>query len=143
MNYIWFRYLAQTAPWLTLVLLIVMFVFLQDVMAPLPAVGFELPAPGVADSAQPGLVALLLPGDIEGAQTEGTLVFFDDARYVLSDSAGVEEFAGRLEDRAMEMNCDTLTLLADRRVPTGDVMQVMAIARSRRLAHVQLAEKRD
>lgn len=143
MNYIWFRYLSQTAPWLTLVLLIVMFVFLQDVMAPLPAVGFELPAPGVADSAQPGLVALLLPGDIEGAQTEGTLVFFDDARYVLSDSAGVEEFAGRLEDRAMEMNCDTLTLLADRRVPTGDVMQVMAIARSRRLAHVQLAEKRD
>jgi len=143
MNYVWFRYLAQTAPWLTLVLLIVMFVFLQDVMAPLPAVGFELPAPGVADSAQPGLVALLLPGDIEGAQTEGTLVFFDDARYVLSDSAGVEEFAGRLEDRAMEMNCDTLTLLADRRVPAGDLMQVMAIARSRRLAHVQLAEKRD
>ena len=143
MNYVWFRYLAQTAPWLTLVLLIVMFVFLQDVMAPLPAVGFELPAPGSADSAQPGLVALLLPGDIEGAQTEGTLVFFDDARYVLSDSAGVEEFAGRLEDRAMEMNCDTLTLLADRRVPAGDLMQVMAIARSRRLAHVQLAEKRD
>lgn len=143
MNYAWFRYLAQTAPWLTLVLLIVMFVFLQNGMAPLPAVGFELPAPGVADSAQPGLVALLLPGDIEGAQTEGTLVFFDDARYVLSDSAGVEEFAGRLEDRAMEMNCDTLTLLADRRVPAGDLMQVMAIARSRRLAHVQLAEKRD
>lgn len=143
MNYGWFRYLAQTAPWLTLVLLIVMFVFLQDGMAPLPAVGFELPAPGVADSAQPGLVALLLPGDIEGAQTEGTLVFFDDARYVLSDSAGVEEFAGRLEDRAMEMNCDTLTLLADRRVPAGDLMQVMAIARSRRLAHVQLAEKKD
>ena len=143
MNPAWFRFLSQTAPWLTLVLLIVMFIFLQSVLAPAPAVTFELPDPGAADSAQPGLVALLLPGDVEGGQTEGTLVFFDDARYVLSDPAGAEEFSERLGERAVEMKCVTLTLLADRRVPTGDVMQVMAIARSRRLSNVQLAEKRD
>lgn len=139
----WLRYLSQTAPWLTLVLLIIMFAFLHQALAPVPSVGFALPASGAADSAQPGLVALLLPGDAEGAQTEGTLVFFDDARYVLSDPAGAEEFAGRLGERATETKCGTLTLLADRRVPVGDVMQVMAIARSRRLVHVQLAEKRD
>ena len=143
MNPAWLRFLSQTAPWLTLVLLVVMFIFLQSVLAPAPAVAFELPDPGAADSAQPGLVALLLPGDVEGGQTEGTLVFFDDARYVLSDPAGVEEFSGRLGERAAETKCSTLTLLTDRRVPTGDVMQVMAIARSRRLSNVQLAEKRD
>ena len=143
MNPAWLRFLSQTAPWLTLVLLVVMFIFLQSVLAPAPAVGFELPDPGAADSAQPGLVALLLPGDVEGGQTEGTLVFFDDARYVLSDPAGAEEFSGRLGERAAETKCGTLTLLTDKRVPTGDVMQVMAIARSRRLSNVQLAEKRD
>lgn len=139
----WLRYLSQTAPWLTLVLLVIMFIFLHDTLAPMPAVKFSLPDSGAADSAQPGLVALLLPGDVEGAQSEGTLVFFDDARYVLSDPAGADEFAGRLGERAVETKCATLTLLADRRVPTGDVMQVMAIAKSRRLAHVQLAEKID
>ena len=143
MNPAWLRALSQMAPWLTLVLLVVMFIFLQSVLAPAPAVAFELPDPGTADSAQPGLVALLLPGDVEGGQTEGTLVFFDDARYVLSDPAGADEFSGRLGERAAETKCSTLTLRADRRVPTGDVMQVMAIARARRLSNVQLAEKRD
>ena len=143
MNPVWLRYLSQTAPWLTLVLLIVMFIFLQGALAPAPSLAFDLPDSGSADSAQPGLVALLLPEGAEGGPAEGTLVFFDDARYVLSDPAGAEEFAGRLGDRAMETKCGTLTLLADRRVPAGDVMQVMAIARSKRLSHVQLAEKRD
>ncbi len=143
MNPAWLRSLSQMAPWLTLVLLVVMFVFLQGALAPVPTVAFDLPDSTVADSAQPGLVALLLPGDVEGGQTDGTLIFFDDARYVLSDPAGVEEFSGRLGERAVETKCGTLTLLADRRVPTGDVMQVMSIARSRQLSNVQLAEKRD
>ena len=143
MNPLWLRYLSHTAPWLTLVMLIIMFVFLQNTLLPVPAVGFSLPEHGQSDSNTPGLVALLLPGDANGAQTDGTLVFFDDARYVLSDSAEVEEFSMCLGDRAAETKCDTLTLLADRRVPTGDVMQIMAIARAKRFAHVQLAEKCD
>ena len=143
MNPAWLRYLSQIAPWLTLVLVIIMFIFLHGTLSPAPATGFSLPDPGSADSAKPGMVALLLPGDMGGGQTEGTLVFFDDARYLLSDPASVDEFAGRLSDRSVETRCDTLTLMADRRVPVGDVMQVMAVARSRRIAHVQLAEKND
>ena len=143
MNHFWFRCLAQVAPWLTFLLLVVMFYFFYGTLAPAPALSFSLPASGVADSAQPGLIALMLPGDSGGAQTEGTLVYFDDARYVLSDPVSMEEFAGQLGDRAAEMKYVTLTLLADRRVPVGDVMKVMAIAKSRRLEHVQLAERRD
>ena len=143
MNFAWFRYLVQMAPWLTLVLLIVMAQFLFSALAPIPAVSCELPDSGLADSARPGLVALLLPGDGNDAQPSGSLVFFDDARYMLSDPASMDEFAMRLEERAEETLCGTLTLLSDRRVPVGDVMRVMAIAKGRRLAHVQLAEKRD
>lgn len=143
MNPAWLRWLSQLAPWLTLIMLIVMFTFLQGALAPVPSLAFDLPAAGAADTAQTGLVALLLPGDAEGQSEEGTLVFFDDARYALSDPTGAEEFATRLGERANETNCGTLVLLADRRVSAGDVMRVMAIAKSRRLAHVQLAEKRD
>ena len=143
MNAAWFRYLAQIAPWLTLVLLIAMFAFLHDALAPVPAVSFELPDSGIADSAQAGLVALILPGDANGAQMEGSLVFFDDARYELADPSSMDEFASRLGVRADEMHSGTLTLLSDRRVPAGDVMKVMAIAKSKRLSRVQLAEKHD
>ena len=143
MNFAWFRYLVQAAPWLTLALIVALFMLLQGVLAPVPSLLFDLPEPGTADSAQPGLVALLIPGDVEGAETEGPLIYFDDARYALSDQASIDEFSNRLGDRAVETKCGVLTLMADRRVPAGDLMKVMALARSRRLLHVQLAEKRD
>ena len=143
MNFAWFRYLSQMAPWLTILLIAVLFVFLQGSLAPVPSLLFDLPEAGAADSAQPGLVALLLPGDIEGAESDGTLVYFDDARYVMSDRASLDEFSNRLGERAIETKCGVLTLLSDRRVPAGDIMKIMSLANSARLLHVQLAEKRD
>ena len=139
----WFRHLVLVAPWLTLVLLIAMFLFLQNTLAPAPAVAFELPEPGTADSAAPGLVALVMISDSSGAQNEGTLLFFDDDRYVLSNPVSMDEFATRLASRSLETRCRVLTLLCDSRVPAGDVMGIMAIARRQGLAHVQLAEKRQ
>jgi len=139
----WFRHLVQIAPWLTLVLLMIMYQFLHAALAPAPAVSFELPEAGAAESAAPGLVALVMMGDANGAQGEGTLLFFDDDRYVLSSPASMEEFAARLGTRASGTKCNVLTLLCDHRVPTGDVMRIMAIARRQGLLHVQLAEKRE
>jgi biopolymer transport protein ExbD len=143
MNFAWFRYLSQIAPWLTVILLTVLFVFLQGALAPVPSLLFDLPEAGAADSARSGLVALLIPGDIEGAEADGTLLYFDDARYVMSDTVSLDEFSSRLGERAIETKCGVLTLLADRRVSAGDVMKVMSLAKSARLLHVQLAEKRD
>ena len=143
MNFAWFRYLVQAAPWLSFALIVALFILLQGVLAPVPSLLFDLPESGVADSAQPSLVALLIPGDVEGVEAEGTLIYFDDARYALSDQASLEEFSNRLGDRAVEAKCGVLTLMSDRRVPAGDLMKVMALAKSRRLLHVQLAEKRD
>ena len=50
MNASWFRHLVQIAPWLTLALLVAMFLFLQNAMAPVPALAFELPDSGAADA---------------------------------------------------------------------------------------------
>ena len=141
MNFAWFRYLSQIAPWLTFLLIAVLFVFLQGTLSPVPSLQFDLPESGAADSAESGLVALLIPGDIEGAEEEGTLIYFDDARYVLSDPSSLDEFSSRLGNRAIETKCGVLTLLTDRRVPAGDVMKIMALAKANRLIHVQLAEK--
>ena len=53
MNASWVRHLVQIAPWLTLALLVAMFLFLQNAMAPVPALAFELPDSGAADAAAP------------------------------------------------------------------------------------------
>lgn len=143
MNFAWFRCLSQFAPWLTFLLIAVLFVFLQGTLSPSPSLLFDLPESGSADSVRPGLVALLIPGDVEGVETDGTLVYFDDARYVLSDPSSFDEFSARLGDLAIETKYGVLTLLADRRVPAGDVMKIMSAAKAARLLHVQLAEKRD
>ena len=55
----------------------------------------------------------------------------------------MDEFATSIARRAAETKSFTLTLLCDRLVPVGDVMHIMAIARSKGFAHVQIAEKRD
>lgn len=138
-----FKGLAQAAPWITVALIALMFEFLYNSLAPAPAVSFELPDSGIADSAEPGLVALLIPAEAAGGDAEGALVFFDDARYVLADSAGAEEFALRLGERSADRKSSVLTLLADRRVSAGEVMKTMAIARAAGISRVQLAEKRD
>jgi biopolymer transport protein ExbD len=143
MSFSYFRHLSQIAPWLTLLLTAVLFLFLQGTLSPVPSLLFDLPEAGAADSAKAGLVALLIPGDIEGAEDDGTLVYFDDARYVLSDQISLDEFSNRLSSRAIETKCGVLTLLTDRRVPAGDVMKIMGVAKAGRLLHVQLAEKRD
>lgn len=143
MNGAWFKGLVLMAPWLTLVLILAMFSFLYSSLAPAPAVSLDLPDTSMSDSSNPGLVALLLPGGANGTQPEGSLVFFDDARYVLSDPASGEGLARRLGERSFETRCGTLTLLCDRRVPAGDLMRVMELARQVRISHVQVAEKRD
>ncbi len=143
MNQPWFRFLVQAAPWLTLFVTLAMFWFLYDRLPLEMSVSVDLPATNAADAAKPGLVALLLPGDSEGMSDVGSTVFFDDARYVLSDATNVDDLARRLGERASETKCGVLLLLADRRVPVGDVMRVMSIAKAQRFAHVQLAEKHD
>ena len=143
MNPAWLRYLSQTAPWLTLVLVIIMFIFLHGTLSPAPATGFDLPDAGSADSAQPGMVALLLPGDMGGGQEEGTLVFFDDARFTLSDPSSASALRRSLEERVATAQHPALLLLADRRVPSGDLMNLTGLVRSAGVRHVQIAEKHD
>ena len=143
MNASWFRHLSYSAPWMTFAVVAGLFAFLYGTLSPVPSVLFDLPDSGAADSDRLGLVSLLIPSDIEGTGSDGTLVYFDDSRYVLSDPSSVDEFSARLGDKAVETGTRVLTLLADRRVPCGDLVKVMSIAKARGMAHVQIAEKRD
>ena len=136
----WTKPLFAAVPWITLTLLMVLFAFIGDRLPQVPGLVCDLPAPVGGQAEATGLAALVLPA----AGTDGeTLVFFDDARYSLSDAASVATLKDRLGTCAGAEPSGTFLLLADRRVPTGDVMRLVGIARESGLVRVQIAERRE
>ncbi|MGN0847526.1 MAG: ExbD/TolR family protein [Kiritimatiellia bacterium] len=139
----WARPLTVAAPWIALALLLVEFSLIEGRLTAAPGVVFNLPAPIGGESALPGLAAIVVPVAREGATGRETLVFFDDARYSLSDDASIDSFRGRLSVRARGEASGTLLLLADARVPSGDVMRLVGLAREAGVARVQIGERRE
>lgn len=139
----WTKPLFAAVPWITLVLLLVMFVILGDRLTAAPGVVFDLPAPVGRQSAVAGTTMLVLPSANLG-EAGGTLVFFDDARYVLGDPQSVallrEQLLARVQEDAAHAS---LLVLADRRVTSGDLLQLVGIARASGVQRVQIAERRE
>lgn len=139
----WARPLTVAAPWIALALLLVEFAFIERRLVAAPGLVLSLPAPVCGEAATPGLAAIVVPVLREGAAGRETLVFFDDARYPLSDGAAVEAFRERLAARAQADASGTLLLLADGRVASGDLMRLMGIAREAGVSKVQVGERRE
>ncbi len=139
----WTKPFFAAAPWITLVLLIVMFMLIGDRLAAAPGVVFDLPAPVGRQAVLPGHTMLAIPSSNVG-ESGGTLVFFDDARYVLGDSQSVSLLSDQLLARVQEGSSPaTLLVLADKRVFSGDLLRLAGIARAAGMTHVQIAEKRE
>ena len=136
----WAKPLFAAVPWITLTLLLALFAFIGDRLPQVPGVVCDLPAPVAGQAEATGLAALVLPAAGAG---EESLVFFDDARYSLSDEASVAVLKDRLGMRAGAEPSGTFLLLADRRVLAGDVMRLVGLAREAGLVHVQIAERRE
>ena len=97
------------------------------------------------------MTMLVLPSANVG-ETGGTLVFFDDARYVLWNRRETESSAElqryELSDRQSEQlrariqdssASGGLLMLVDRRVASGDLHKIVKIARDAGVRHVQIA----
>ena len=139
----WMRPFAASAPWLTLALLVALMALVGDRFVAAPGVTFDLPVSSVREADAAGLVALVLPLARESGGGEETFVFFDDGRFTLADPASAASFRRGLAERAAADLTGSLLLLADRRVPAGDLMNLVGLARAAGVKRVQIAEKRD
>ena len=141
----WARPFLAAAPWITVGLLVVMFAVTSGRLVSNPGVLFDLPdGDAAAQDVAPSHVALMLAVPRENAGGSETLVFFDDARYMLSDDASAKQLAARItECMAHDSSDGTLLLLCDRRVTHGEVMRFTALAGKAGVRMVQVAEKRD
>ncbi len=133
----WTRPLVSAAPWVTLLLLLLMLYMVSGTFVTERGVLFDLPdSSGLDEGESASLVALVMPMPHE------TLVFFDDARYTMGDDSSAAAFGAHLEDRVAKSNRKTLLVLADRRVATGELMKIAALARRSGVGSVLFAEKR-
>ena len=139
----WMRPFAASAPWLSLAVVLGLAALAGGHFITAPGIVFDLPASSVHDAEQSGLVALVLPLARESGGGEETFVFFDDARFTLSDPSSAAALRRSLEERAIANSTGVLQLLADRRIPAGDVMKITELARNAGVRRVQIAEKRD
>ena len=139
----WMRPFAASAPWLTLALVLALAALAGGRFAVAPGITFDLPSAAVQEADTAGLVALVLPLARESGGGEETFVFFDDARFAISDPASADSFRRSLEERIAADKSGVLQLLADRRIPSGDLMGITELARKAGARRVQIAEKRD
>ena len=139
----WAHPLTAAAPWVTLALLVATFALVEGRLAAASGVVFDLPKSAGGEAVAPGLAAGVMPVVREGVAGRETIVFFDDARYSLADETSREAFRERLGERAAADTKGTLLLLADVRVPSGDLMKLAALAREAGVVHVEIAERRE
>ena len=131
----WMRPLVAAAPWITLAILLLMMSLLGGTLAIREGVLFDLPDSDLNEGESTSLVALLLPMSHE------TLVFFDDARFMLGDAQSMDAFAEQLAERSAKLKERSLLVLADRRISVGETMKFAAIAKSSGMERILFAER--
>ena len=109
--------------------------FLRNAETAAKGILFDLPEGGQTDGEPAELVALVMPLRHE------TVVFFDDARYLLGDAASVRSLSEQIAERVSRSTSKTLLVLVDRRVRSGDVMGLATIARQGGVQRLLFAEK--
>ena len=132
----WMRPFVGCAPWISLVLLGLMFHVIGGTLTSAKGALFDLPDAGLEDGETTEMVALVMHVARE------TLVFFDDSRFSLGDQSSISALKDQLSERVSRADRKTLLVLADRRVASGDIMRFASIARESGVSRVLFAEKR-
>ena len=133
----WSRPIAAAIPYLTVCLLLIMMHMVGGTMTSCRGVLFDLPDGALSDGEASELVALVMPVQHE------TMIVFDDARYLLGDAASMRSFGEDLSGSVERRAGKSLLILADRRVSTGHLMEVVSAAKCSGVGKVLLAGKRE
>ena len=127
----------QVVPWLNVAIIILLLYIVADRLVLAPGVVFELPRQPFQEGISQAASIVLLR--IE-APSPTTLVFFDDVRYSLTPG-DIQGLHDQLAATARRPYGRKLLLLADRRVPHGDVMQVVETARKAGIQKINVGIK--
>ena len=132
------RPFVAAAPWITLILLLMTLWFVGGTLVSQEGVLVDLPETAVGEGEATGAVALIVPS----TTARKTMVFFDNSRYSMDDAGNVSTLADHISETAQHTKRKTILVLADRRVPGGELMRFAALARKNGITKILFAEKR-
>lgn len=132
----WAKPFLVAAPWISILLLLLMFHMIGGTFTAAKGVLFDLPDSDMAEGEHAGIVALVMP------MAHETLVFLDDARYLLGDDASRMSLGRHMSELVARADRKSVLVLADRRVSGGDLMKFAALARHAGVRRVLFAEKK-
>ena len=135
------RTLLAAVPWINAVILVVLLLAVHGKLAITPGMAFDLPRAPLREGGRPELTALMIEVSRDAPGGEETLIFFDDDRFSAQDEDQMAMLSERLKDRMAAWRGGELLLLADKRVPHGDVIRFVNLAREAGMTRVNVAEK--
>ena len=133
--------LISVAPWVDIVLLVVLFLVVGSRIILQPGVVVSLPEAPFTDGARPGMTVVVLSVGSEHAGTREEMVFFDDERFRAGDSAQMERLRQAIARAARARPDANLILQADQRIRHGTIVALMNMALEVGVARVIIAEK--
>ena len=133
--------LISVAPWLDILVLMMLFVLLQAHFVLQPGVLIRLPETRFADGSRPAMAMVVLSLPTEPGRPSREIVFFDDARYLIGSERYMNALREALGAQAQTRPEGDLAILADESVAHGTVMMLCDMAREAGIAQVNLASK--
>ena len=132
----WIRPFVAAAPFLSVLLSMMMLHFVSGTLTAARGVLFDLPVDdGHAEGEATELVVLVMP------MRHATMAFFDDSRYLLDDAASVRALGERVAERISKSGSKTLLVLSDRRVAGGELMKIVTLARKNGVRRLLFSQK--
>jgi len=133
--------LVSMAPWMDVVLIIILFSLLQSKLVLQPGVVVDLPSAPFTEGTRFGLVAVVLSVGAGEQEQRQNVVFFDDVRFLVGQDdeiAGLEEAFRVSRERHDD---DVLIIQVDQHVPHGTVQRVVRVARDAGIARINVATR--
>lgn len=132
---------VSMAPWMDIVLLFLVFLFINDKFVLQPGAVIELEEADFVDGLRPG--AMLVVTSVKGSRLgqRDEMVFFDDVRFLVAQEdqmAGLQEAFRSAQKKRPEAS---LTIHADRHVEHGTIVRLLGMAKRAGMKRVNLASR--
>ena len=137
----WAHALLSMVPWINSVIIVFLVLMVNHRTLISPGVVFDLPRATFREGMYVGLTALMITVARDTPGGEETLIFFDDDRYSTHDGAQMSVLTDRVKSRVALGARNELLLLADKRVPHGDVVRFVNAVREAGVQRVNVGEK--
>lgn len=137
----WFQNITSGIPWIDAVIIIMLLLVVNNRLTIVPGMIFELPSAPLRGGTHSGLTAVMIPVVQDVSAGSETLIFFDDERFSMKDEDLSERLTSKVRERIQASSSHDLLLLADKKIPHGDVIRFVNIVREAGVNRVNVGEK--